>query len=78
MKKGITIGMDLGDKKHQVCILDKTGKIIAEEAVAGTRAAMTSFFKRYRGAVGELEELGSHMKREVKTESSLSIEANNF
>jgi len=47
--------MDLGDKKHQVCILDKTGKIIAEEEVAGTRAAMTSFFKRYRGAVVAME-----------------------
>lgn len=61
MKKGITIGMDLGDKKHQVCILDKTGKIIAEEAVAGTRAAMTSFFKRYRGAVVAME-TGTHSR----------------
>lgn len=53
--------MDLGDKKHQVCILDKTGKIIAEEAVAGTRAAMTSFFKRYRGAVVAME-TGTHSR----------------
>lgn len=55
MKKGITIGMDLGDKKHQVCILDKTGKIITEEEVAGTRAAVTKFFKRYRGATVAME-----------------------
>jgi len=61
MKRGITIGMDLGDKKHQVCILDKTGKIIAEEEVAGTRAAMTSFFKRYRGAVVAME-TGAHSR----------------
>ena len=55
MKKGITIGMDLGDKKHQVCILDKTGKIIAEEEVASTRAAVTKFFKRYRSATMAME-----------------------
>lgn len=61
MKKGITIGMDLGDKKHQVCILDKTGKIIAEEEVAGTRAAMTSFCNRYRGAVVAME-TGTHSR----------------
>ena len=61
MKKGITIGMDLGDKKHQVCILDKTGKIIAEEAVTGTRAAMTVFFKQYRGAVVAME-TGTHSR----------------
>lgn len=61
MKKGITIGMDLGDKKHQVCILDKTGKIIAEEEVAGTRMAMASFFKQYRGAVVAME-MGAHSR----------------
>jgi predicted NBD/HSP70 family sugar kinase len=37
MKKGITIGMDLGDKKHQVCILDEEGKIITEEAIDSKR-----------------------------------------
>ena len=61
MKKGITIGMDLGDKKHQVCILDKTGKIIAEEEVAGNRTAMASFFKQYRGAVVAME-MGAHSR----------------
>jgi len=61
MKKDITIGMDLGDKKHQVCILDKTGKIITEEKVAGTRTAMASFFKRYCGAVVAME-AGTHSR----------------
>jgi len=61
MKKGITIGMDLGDKKHQVCILDKTGKIIAEEVVTGTRGAMSIFFKQYRGAVIAME-TGTHSR----------------
>ena len=55
MKKGITIGMDLGDKKHQVCILDKAGKIITEEAIDSKRATTAKFFKRYRGAVVAME-----------------------
>ena len=61
MEKGITIGMDLGDKKHQVCILDKEGKIIAEESVAGIRTAMASFFKQYHGAVVAME-AGTHSR----------------
>jgi len=61
MKKGITIGMDLGDKKHQVCILDKTGKIMAEEEVAGHRTATASYFKQYRGAVVAME-TGTHSR----------------
>jgi len=61
MKKGITIGMDLGDKKHQVCILNKTGKIITEEEVAGTRTAAVRFFKQYRGAVVAME-TGPHSR----------------
>lgn len=74
MKKGITIGMDLGDKKHQVCILDKTGKIIAEEAIAGTRTAMTSFFKQYRGAVVAME-TGTHSRwvSQVATAAGLEV-----
>ena len=61
MKKGITIGMDLGDKKNQVCILDEAGKIIAEEGIDNNRATVTKFFKRYRGAVVAIE-TGTHSR----------------
>lgn len=61
MKKGITIGMDLGDKKHQVCILDKTGKIIAEEGITNNRATVAKFFKQYPGAVVAME-TGTHSR----------------
>ena len=61
MKKGITIGMDLGDKKHQVCILDKAGKIITAEGIDNNRATVTKFFKRYRGAVVAME-TGTHSR----------------
>ena len=74
MKKGITIGMDLGDKKHQVCILDKTGKIIAEKEVAGNRTAMASFFKQYRGAVVAME-TGTHSRwvSQIATAAGLEV-----
>jgi len=61
MKKGITIGMDLGDKNHQICILDKTGKIIAEEGIDNNRKAVTKFFKRYHEAVVAME-TGTHSR----------------
>lgn len=61
MEKGITIGMDLGDKKHQVCILNKAGKIIAEKEAAGNRTATANFFKQYRGAVVAME-TGTHSR----------------
>ena len=61
MKKGITIGIDLGDKNHQICILNPAGKIVAEEEVASNRTAMTNFFKRYRGAVVAME-TGKHSR----------------
>src|ERR1035437_5340472 len=61
MKKGITIGMDLGDKKHQVCILDETGKIMVEEGIDNNRKTVTKFFKRYCGAVVAME-AGTHSR----------------
>lgn len=61
MKEGITIGMDLGDKKHQVCILDKRGKIIAEEGIDNNRKAVTEFFKQYCKAVVAME-TGTHSR----------------
>ena len=74
MKKGITIGMDLGDKKHQVCMLDKTGKIMAEEEIAGNCAAVAKFFKRYRGAVVAME-TGTHSRwvSQIATAAGLDV-----
>jgi transposase len=61
MKKGITIGMDLGDKNHKACILDKAGKIIATEVIAGSREVITRFFQQHRGAVVAME-TGTHSR----------------
>ena len=50
MKKSITdptiktIGIDLGDKTHQVCMLNEAGEIVEEGTVNNTLAALESFF----------------------------------
>ena len=40
------VGIDLGDKKSRVCILDERGEIVLQEWVETTPEA---FFKRFRG-----------------------------
>ena len=42
-EKGITIGIDLGDKKHAVCVLDHEGKIIDERSMVNSREASVSY-----------------------------------
>ena len=36
----ITIGLDLGDRRHTVCVLNAAGEILAEETIANTRACL--------------------------------------
>ena len=61
MKKGITIGMDLGDKNHQVSILDADGQIIERKEVACDRREVTVFFRQYPGAIVAME-TGTHSR----------------
>jgi len=37
---GFTLGLDLGDRSHHVCVLDATGQIVREAALANTRPAL--------------------------------------
>lgn len=53
--KSITIGMDLGDKKHVVCILDAEGKMIADTTVANDKESISAFFCKYKGATVAIE-----------------------
>ncbi len=57
----ITIGMDLGDKKHVVCILDASGEIARECTVPCTRKAVAKFFGQYSGANLVIES-GTHSR----------------
>jgi transposase len=55
----LTIGIDLGDKKHVVCALNATGKTIETGTVANTKTAIGDYSKKYPGATAVLE-AGTH------------------
>ena len=55
----VTIGMDLGDKNHEVCVLDQEGKVIDRFSVGNTRRQLQAVFQKYRGAVVAIE-AGTH------------------
>ena len=51
----LTIGLDLGDRRHHACVLDASGEILAEEAIVNTREVLTVFAARYPGATFVME-----------------------
>lgn len=55
----VTIGMDLGDKKHEVCILNQEGQIVDRCSVGNTRIQLQKMFKSYPGALIAIE-TGTH------------------
>ena len=54
-----TIGLDLGDRFSQVCVLDATGEVMARFRVATTRKGLEGGLARYPGARVVLE-VGTH------------------
>ena len=59
MKKGITIGMDMGDKKHSICVLDSEGEVRARTTVANTARAIHKYFKDLEPCLVAIE-AGTH------------------
>lgn len=59
MKKSMTIGMDLGDKNHEVCVLDKRGQVQERKQITNTRDSVRKFFVEYKGATVVME-AGTH------------------
>jgi len=46
MKNGNTMGMDLGDRFHEVCVLDAEGTVMDRQRLANNAEAMREFFSR--------------------------------
>ena len=61
MQRGITIGMDLGDRNHVACVLDRRGRKVEECTVACTPAAVSAYCARYPGALLAVE-TGTHSR----------------
>jgi transposase len=55
----VTIGMDLGDKNHEVCVLDQEGRLMDRFVVGNTRKQLQKFFQPYAGALVAMEN-GTH------------------
>jgi transposase len=51
----ITIGIDLGDRKHAVCVLDGAGNVIKHETITNSRGSLTALSRRYPGALMVME-----------------------
>jgi transposase len=58
---GLTIGLDLGDRMSQVCVLNGSGEVVREERVATTKSAMSRIFALSRvGRCRVALEVGTH------------------
>src|SRR5471032_3149052 len=55
----ITSGMDLGDRRHTVCVLNVAGDIVTEEKITNTRACLEAFSARFPTATIVME-TGTH------------------
>ncbi len=55
MKNRITIGMDLGDKKHVACILDAEGNETIRKSIVNTPNAITKFMRDFPHATVGIE-----------------------
>jgi len=51
----VTIGMDIGDKKHQINIIDRIGKTIKACKINNTANAIEKFYSKYPDAVVAIE-----------------------
>jgi transposase len=56
---GFTLGLDLGDRAHHVCVLDAAGQIVREASLPNTRPALAQLLADYPHATVALE-AGTH------------------
>ena len=54
-----TIGIDLGDRKHAICVLDDAGSVIEERSITNHRESLRRLSKKYPKALMVME-VGSH------------------
>jgi transposase len=51
----ITIGLDLGDRRHRFCVLNGKGEVVEEGSLLNDRASLEKFSGRYGGALAVME-----------------------
>ena len=55
----VTIGLDLGDRRHSACVLNAGGDIVTEETIVNTRECLAAFSARFPAATIVVE-TGTH------------------
>jgi len=60
-RETVTIGVDLGDRKSHICVLDNRGEIMREEAITTSPASFREYFRKLPPAVVALE-VGMHSR----------------
>jgi transposase len=58
-EKRITIGLDLGERRHRFCALNARGEVVEEGSLANDRSALARLSVGYRGALAVME-AGAH------------------
>jgi transposase len=53
--KKITIGLDLGDRRHTYCVLNEAGKMAKEGSLGNTREQLATVARSYPGATAVME-----------------------
>ena len=82
VSKALTVGVDLGDKRSQVCVLDAEGRILDEGTIATSKAGIEHRFKAMPASRVVLE-TGTHanwvydvMKNtEIRSQSTFSTDS---
>ena len=72
-EKRITIGLDLGERRHRFCALNGRGEVVEEGTLPNGRAALAQLSVRYREAVVVME-AGAHSPWISRYLESLGIE----
>src|SRR2546429_7537589 len=55
----VTIGLDLGERRHRFCALDGRGEVVEEGSLLNDRASLARLTARYPGALAVME-AGTH------------------
>src|SRR5438309_4865219 len=48
----ITVGLDLGDRRHRFCALDERGEVVEQDSICNDRVSLRKLAGRYHGALG--------------------------
>lgn len=52
LASGFTLGLDLGDRGHHVCVLEAAGQVVREAALPNTRPALAKLLAEFPPAGG--------------------------